>query len=234
VFSGIIISLAFVLLVGSESSTSLFAFVILAFTGSLFYIDNQFRKISAGRLLSFITITAILIFIVYAFMETPDLVNAFLGNFGEDITFTGRTDLWQDIFHEAKKHLWLGTGYQTFWVITNDDLLKLYEVYTWLPKQAHNGYIDLINEVGIIGSVLFLLMIISYFRNVIKLKQKQIWTWFIAAVLIVNLQESTLFHGGILTGSIFIISYLIVMMRRYKIDIKTLKRDNDAPEDDEE
>ncbi len=229
--SFIIMILSSILLFGSKSSTAMFAFFILCGAGFLFFIDNQFKKINAGRFLSFITISSLIIFVIYAFIATPDLVSTFLGYFGEDITFTGRTDLWSDIFHEAQKHIWLGTGYQSFWVITNNDILKLYQIYIWLPKQAHNGYIDLINEVGILGSVLFLLMIISYFLNLHKIGEKQIWTWFIIAVLIVNLQESTLFHGGVLTGSIFILSYLIVIMKKFDRNNFILLSQN---EDDEE
>jgi exopolysaccharide production protein ExoQ len=217
-FGLVVIAISLILLFGSESSTAIFAFFITLLAATLFYIDNQFKKISAGRVFSFITLTAILSFIVYAFIATPDLVNAFLGNFDEDITFTGRTWLWEDVLREASKHLWLGAGFQGFWVVTNEDLLRLYEIYPWLPKQAHNGYVDLINEVGIIGTAIFLLMIISYFKNVIKLHQTQIWAWFVVAVLIINLQESTLFHGGVLTGSMFVFAYLVVMMRKFDQD----------------
>jgi exopolysaccharide production protein ExoQ len=217
-FGLVVIAISLILLFGSESSTAIFAFFITLLAATLFYIDNQFKKISAGRVFSFITLTAILSFIVYAFIATPDLVNAFLGNFDEDITFTGRTWLWEDVLREASKHLWLGAGFQGFWVVTNEDLLRLYEIYPWLPKQAHNGYVDLINEVGIIGTAIFLLMIISYFKNVIKLHQTQIWAWFVVAVLIINLQESTLFHGGVLTGSVFVFAYLVVMMRKFDQD----------------
>jgi exopolysaccharide production protein ExoQ len=217
-FGLVVIAISLILLFGSESSTAIFAFFITLLAATLFYIDNQFKKISAGRVFSFITLTAILSFIVYAFIATPDLVNAFLGNFDEDITFTGRTWLWEDVLREASKHLWLGAGFQGFWVVTNEDLLRLYEIYPWLPKQAHNGYVDLINEVGIIGTAIFLFMIISYFKNVIKLHQTQIWAWFVVAVLIINLQESTLFHGGVLTGSMFVFAYLVVMMRKFDQD----------------
>ena len=85
----------------------------------------------------------------------PDIFNTLPSLIGKDITFTGRTYLWAAIWEVIKKHILIGCGFQGYWVISNKDLLELYKNFVWLPNQAHNGYLDILNEIGIVGLVLF-------------------------------------------------------------------------------
>jgi len=109
---------------------------------------------------------------------------------------------------EINKHLYLGTGYQGYWVVDNNSVLLLYNKYIWLPQQSHNGYLDIINETGLIGFIIFLGMIVNYFVNLTGLKKVHVWKWFILPTLLINFTESTLFRPGIITGTFFIFSYL--------------------------
>ena len=89
-------------------------------------------------------------------------------------------------------------------------MLQLYQIYVWLPNEAHNGYLDIFNEVGLVGFGIFILIIINYFFNLNKLYNPTSWKWFIIATLIINLQESTIFRIGHLAGAMFVIAYLVL------------------------
>jgi exopolysaccharide production protein ExoQ len=169
-----------------------------------------------GRLLSIILIfTLSALFLLVVFLA-PEFLAAAAGSTGRDLTFTGRTHLWEDILREVADHWVIGSGFQGFWVLDNPELLALYDIYIWLPNQAHNGYLDILNEVGIIGLVLFFLVIFNYFRGLRKLQMPHYWKWFVVAALILNLQESTFIRPQVVTGVFFLFSYVALYSDIYK------------------
>ncbi|MGE5437125.1 MAG: O-antigen ligase family protein [Syntrophothermus sp.] len=212
----IMIIIAVLLLVGASSSTSMTAFMFIIFLAAMSYVDKLLKPIKVGRLFSILglfTAAAIVLSVVFL---ARDILVQILASFGEDLTFTGRTDLWADILREANKHLWIGCGFQGFWIVENNDLLALYDRYIWFPNQAHNGYIDILNEVGIIGLALFVGVIANYFLNIRKLKNPTIFKWFVIVAIIVNFQESTFIRPQVLTGVFFIFSYLALFVQLHK------------------
>ena len=87
--------------------------------------------------------------------------------------------------------------------------------------KSHNGYIDIANEVGIIGlGILFNDFIIKYFINMRKLDFPNPWKWIILAALIGNMQESYLISFGIISGSMVVVSYLILFAQLWEKDVE--------------
>lgn len=77
---------------------------------------------------------------------------------GKDLTFTGRTEIWEIIADHIQLHPWLGTGYGAFWTGPIQGAAS-YEFVTrmyFYPGSAHNGYLDILNDLGIVGLVLLL------------------------------------------------------------------------------
>lgn len=77
---------------------------------------------------------------------------------GKDMTFTGRTEIWDIMFEHIRLHPYLGTGYGAYWTGT-DPGTPSFEFVVRLgfdPSSAHNGYLDVLNELGALGlAVLF-------------------------------------------------------------------------------
>ena len=204
------ILIALLLTLGSLSSTSILILLIIIVLGLIFFLDKIFSPLGINHTVSrlilfFITSTSVLILV-----SLPDELKFIPNLFGKDTSFSGRTDLWAYMMFQVDKHPLFGTGYQAFWVIKSQTVLTLYQSFNWLPNQSHNGYIDIWNELGIIGLSLFVLLIINYFRNLVKLNKKNIWSAFIIIALISNFQESSFFRPGQLLSSVVIISYLIL------------------------
>ncbi len=210
--SGTLLMLSLILLIGSWSMTSLLTFVLLACLFVLFSVDKVFRSLKIGKTFSLLIMISCLLLFISLYYLGFDLIASGLDRVGKDTTFTGRTALWIDILKIAQDRLLLGYGYGGFWVIQHDnlDLMSLYEKYVWLPNEAHLGYLDILIETGFVGLSLFILMVIFYFKNLLKLKQPPFGLWLIMAVLILNLQESTLFFSKILTGELFLFAYLVL------------------------
>jgi exopolysaccharide production protein ExoQ len=204
---GIMLGLSLTLLVGARSITSFLTLFLLATTGGVVRMDRKFRTLDIGHF--FLVFTIVIGFAFVLLMaQFPNEIESLFQVMGKDLSFTGRTDLWAMVFAEAKEHFLLGAGFGAFWVPTNPPVLDIYRVFIWLPNQAHMGYLDILNETGLIGLLIVLGMVVSYFRRFSKASVKNPWIWFFVATLAINLAESSLFRQNLLTGVLFLFSYL--------------------------
>jgi len=74
---------------------------------------------------------------------------------GKDPTLTGRTEIWESLLRLSEKRPWLGYGYKAFWgpdSIPNQIVKK--ETH-WDVPSAHNGWLDLLVQLGWLGVILF-------------------------------------------------------------------------------
>ena len=85
-----------------------------------------------------------------------------------------------------------------------------------MPRQSHNGYIDTLNETGIIGLFSFFTVVINYFINLVRYKEKTFWMWFIIIGLMENVTESVLFSPGGLMTFMFVYSYLSLFVNKLR------------------
>jgi O-antigen ligase len=76
---------------------------------------------------------------------------------GKDVTLTGRTELWAVAISMIERHPWLGYGFGGFWRGPVGDSGEFWRAVRWQAPHAHNGYIDLTLDLGVIGVVIFLL-----------------------------------------------------------------------------
>jgi len=207
--------ISLLLLLGSRSTTSLMVLIIL---GLIAFSSKTQEKLGFGSLSKWIYYTlvlTILAFYISAIILFPSFLETIFGALGKDMTFTGRTEIWVYVIGIAfsTSSLFLGVGYGGFWVYGSPNLIKLYSLTVERPIQAHNGYIDLTIETGIIGLSIVIIMIIWYFYNNLKKTDAQHWKYLVIATLIINLQEATLFKVNAITGFLFMFSYILLFSR---------------------
>jgi O-antigen ligase len=193
--------------------TSISSFLFLVMIGTLLSVDKIFKPIGMKKTFSTITIVLACILFLSVIFLNSNLIASVANLAGKDLTFTGRTFLWASMLQEISNHILLGTGFQAFWSLSNPSVRILYETFNWLPNQSHNGYIDIMNEVGLVGFILFISMIVNYFLNNIKLIRPNPWKWLIIIALIINLQESSFFRAGHLVGGMLVFAYLILFQQ---------------------
>jgi O-antigen ligase len=81
--------------------------------------------------------------------ELFSIKSAILEASGRDATFTGRTGLWETVLKEPINPL-VGAGYASFWL--GERLYRFWAMYpTSPPIQAHNGYLEVYLNLGLIG-----------------------------------------------------------------------------------
>ena len=193
------------LLKGSETSRSNTAIFLLIISAAIL-LYASFAKGNPiyirAYLLKGIYIIALLYSTlqVYSAVATGDSALSFITAIsGRESTLTGRTELWNDVLDIANRHPFLGVGYGSFWIggKSND----LWKKYIWMPSSAHNGYLDVYVELGVVGLLLLLRVIIISFRNIAKnfeldFEYGRIRLTLFLMVLLHNITESSLLRGA--------------------------------------
>ena len=155
--------IAVVFVIMSASSTSLISLLLIFFFTTIFLLDKVFNPLNVRYIFTSIFLPLLILVFVGFIFFSPEIFDQLTLLVGKDPTLTGRSELWEDILNHAKKHLIWGCGYGGYWVLDSKEIEALYQVYTWLPNEAHNGYIDLTNELGLIGITFFIIFNISQY-----------------------------------------------------------------------
>ena len=69
---------------------------------------------------------------------------------GRDSSLTDRTLIWSAVLRLVPNH-WVGAGYGSFWIGPRlDDIIKNV-THVWIPNQAHDGYLEIYANLGLLG-----------------------------------------------------------------------------------
>jgi O-antigen ligase len=196
------------LFVGARSTTAfLVGIVLLGLLGTL-HAGSLLKQPMVARVYAAALVVGVLVIGAAVVIGAPDVPVAFLSLFGKDMTFTGRVDLWREVLSMMEGKWMIGWGIGGFWVMDSPHLTPLFEFFPWLPNQAHQGYIDILNQTGIVGIALLLAAIAAYFRRLAQLEKGQIWKWVLIGLLVLNFQESVFFRPRHIGHFMFIFSYI--------------------------
>jgi len=83
-----------------------------------------------------------------------DMIPAIAQALGRNPTMTGRTVIWERLLPIAKENLWFGSGYTMFWTP------RVIHAMEGL-RSAHNGYLEIMLDYGLVGLCLFFIFIAS-------------------------------------------------------------------------
>ena len=163
-------------LVGLGFSRSATAILALAAAGSLILAIRVKRVLHPSWWVPILTLLAVLMVaaigtgIVLGFPSLAKVSDSTAALVGRDITLTGRAYLWELMLTEAATHPWFGTGYGGFWLGLEGRSGQVAYLVRWgYPGQAHNGYIDIYNELGLVGLALALAFITLHARSLWRL-----------------------------------------------------------------
>ncbi len=158
VFSGGTL-LWFGFLVLTQSKTSLGIAVLTPFVMAGTYVVARAQGLVRSFLIA--AIIAGFTFVWWVFLGLGVTVERFALLIFGDLTFTGRTDLWEYLWGEVARRPLIGIGYGSFW---NTGLrfspIDLAQGWAATAAQAHNGYLDLILKTGYIGLTLVMLCVV--------------------------------------------------------------------------
>ena len=143
------------ILVIAHSESALMCFAIGTVT--LLVIYSSRLRARSGALLWGGCIVALL---MAAFAALPDFRAVVAQALGRDVTLTGRTDIWDAVLHLNTDPL-IGTGFGSVWLTPSARALA---EELGIPH-AHNGYLEMYLNTGLIGLGLLLAVIIAAGRK---------------------------------------------------------------------
>lgn len=123
---------------------------------------------------------------------------AVLEALGKDPSLTGRTDIWESLMRRVAERPWTGYGYGAFWGRDSVPADWVRKETGWLVPSAHNGWIDLLMDLGwtgavVVGALMTLTVVIGLFRSSRAGPAEGWWSLgFMAAFLALSLSESIL------------------------------------------
>ena len=190
VYLGLGFSFLLVLLCGSKGS--LIVFLVLVSLFPLFWALRSNNWLVLPLLIVGILVGgSIIIFLI----ENQAVIVEFLGR---DLTLTGRTGIWSVVISKISNHPWLGYGYRSFWRGREGESIDVWYETFFLAPNSHNGFLDLLVELGIIGLSCFILSYIKSFIRAItwlRLNSTAVGLFpviYLVYILFYNLVESTI------------------------------------------
>ncbi|MES2467151.1 MAG: O-antigen ligase family protein [Verrucomicrobiota bacterium] len=139
----------------SQSKTSLICFLVGAGLIAASYVKSWAGAMRWAGIY-------VLLFVgsFYALDSAFGLTEKVLGMLGRDLTFTGRTEVWEAILALDTPSM-LGTGFCNFW----SNKFYLSKLPYWVAHSAHNGYLEVYLDGGWMGvTILGVLLIATWSR----------------------------------------------------------------------
>jgi O-antigen ligase len=141
----IMFALSTIVLVGSESKTSLGSAAVTIVSFTVFVIFRARKTLRGAVFLTVLSGVAMLLLLVTANLET------FVGALGRDVTFSGRIGLWGECWEAIRAHPWIGYGYDGFWggPLSDSFSIAAFREFDWGPTHAHNAFMESALHVGV-------------------------------------------------------------------------------------
>lgn len=151
-------ALSVVLMLLSRSAT---AVVIFAGLIAVLAVVRLLRVRSPLALPILLLVTLI---VGYVAMRTASDPAGVLAALGRDSSLTGRTQLWSLVWQMIRARFWLGYGYGGFWLGFEGPSGPVWLATGWEPPSAHNGFLDLMLDLGVVGLIVLVPALIATLR----------------------------------------------------------------------
>ncbi len=180
------------LIMASKASSPIINVLILVVELILFQILRWDYDFMIPTLMGISTISSITYSLIAG---NAELIAAL---FGKDLTLTGRTNFWPFIIDKIWENPWLGYGFGAFWRGLEGQSADIWYASGWKPPNSHNGYLDLLLELGLVGFSIYLIEFITSFQKAlayIRAVKTADCFWpaiFLTYIVLANLTESTL------------------------------------------
>ncbi len=201
---------AIYLILGSESKSALV---------SLFFL---LAIAPFNRLFRWNIVIAIPLYLIVLLSSTVGAIflddnwDAALASIDKDPNLNGRIPLWNIVIERIQEHPWIGYGFHGFYQRwASPEHASILRTIVWKPDHGHNGFLDLVLELGVIGAFLFaIIFAIAFLRaiNWIRVKPGIEGIWpigFLTYFVLMNQTQTVLLTGYSIYWLLFTI--IIVM-----------------------
>jgi exopolysaccharide production protein ExoQ len=215
------------LIIMSQSKTGFISFSLSLILIPFYKIVKQKK----ARLL--FMLIGLLILSIIAAIVALNIETIVIDYLGKNLEFNGRTPIWTLAIEEILKRPFIGYGYNGFWTSNFSNTIIM---NTWAKNDpgflsrevifhAHNSFIDLLLEFGIIGSTLFIFSFILLSIRVTKLlittrQLEYFWMFqFLGVYLVYSIAEG---QAVLPTNGVLWIAYISIVFSS-KIQLNRIK-----------
>jgi O-antigen ligase len=112
----------------------------------------------------------------------------------------------------------VGTGYGSFWLGQRLDAMITNVTHTWVPNQAHNGYLEIFANLGWIGVALLGVVVLWGYVKVIhawrgKAEASDLMIAYFVIGVISNISEASFFRNAIPVWLFFMIAVTMPLVK---------------------
>ncbi|MFT3852373.1 MAG: O-antigen ligase [Ilumatobacteraceae bacterium] len=152
------ILVSLVLIAGSQSTTTLGVGLALVPVGLVLTRLAASDRRRSRVIMLFATFAAISIGTI-GMLFAPAILRAR----GKDLTLTSRTKIWSGVWAAIEKKPWQGYGVGGVWTNpTAEPTKSILRGLGFIVVHSHNGYLELLLQLGVIGLASFMCLIVSY------------------------------------------------------------------------
>lgn len=144
-----------------------------------------------------------------------------LGLVGKDPTLSQRTVIWDAAWTQVQQAPLLGHGAFTFLEPDSHSRARqavALQVQTFIPPHAHNGPLDLVGQIGLVGLIVYLAFLVGFVTLAWRIQDPQLRTFsllFTVFILLWSSAEPT-FLGGWLVATFFVDGHLRNVTQRQR------------------
>lgn len=116
---------------------------------------------------------------------------------GKDTTFSARTIIWDVIKEHIRGAPYLGTGYGAYWTgpFPTSPSYVFVPMMFFYPTESHNGYLEIINDLGFLGLACMILFLVWFIRQALQLmafdrSQAALYLALLFQEMVINMSES--------------------------------------------
>lgn len=132
---------------------------------------------------------------------------------GKDMTFSARSIIWEMVKQHSAAAPWLGTGYGAFWTGPQPGSPShvFVERLYFYPSESHNGYLEILNDLGRVGLICLLAFLIFFVRQGLLLMpfdrgQAVLYLALLYQQMVDNLSESEWFSRTAVCSLLLLVS----------------------------
>jgi exopolysaccharide production protein ExoQ len=168
------------------------------------------RRLERGTALLFGSVVGMVCLLLVFAGDT--MLGSLLGLFGRNMTLTGRTEIWAILLNSIMKHPLLGYGYYAFWQGMTGESANVIHAAHWFFGYAHNGLLEIVLQLGVIGAVVFLATFIIACKNALycfKYGRTPGIEWYFSLLtlaLLYNIDEETVMWPNDLMSILYVVA----------------------------
>jgi O-antigen ligase len=127
---------------------------------------------------------------------------------GRSKDLTGRTDLWRSVGSMILARPFLGYGFSGFWEGASIESYSVEKYVGWSPTYSHNGYLEILLNLGVVGTGLFLIFLWKGLSHALhkaeeRVAKEDLWPLaFLVFFIVHNFAECTIIWQNCLEWSL--------------------------------